>query len=152
MIFWEENCVDCCETLNKLAGSYPFIYQTESLGPVYIGLSVFRECSDEEKKLYKEYCNEINDLKSAGKGDKCLRECDTDRLSDILNEILKKGDVPYNSKEARKCREDLRERLCNMSQKELDELSSQRDTFGEALYCRDRAGVRKMIACDHKRA
>lgn len=55
------------------------------------------------EKLYKEYCNEINDLKSAGKGDKCLRECDTDRLSDILNEILKKGDVPYNSKEARKC-------------------------------------------------
>ena len=50
------------DVFKKLINAYPFVYRTEHLKTKYIGFAVYRDCTQDEEKMYEEYCSKLKSV------------------------------------------------------------------------------------------
>ncbi len=95
---------------------YPFIYKARTNEYYFIGCCVFRKCSQEEKELYNSYLSEMDRIKNLNR---TAERQDVKKLVNIFNEILLRGDVPFESEKTRLCSNKLLEYLQNLNENEI---------------------------------
>ena len=131
--------MDAYELFKTLRNGYPFIYYSSTMGYKYIGLPVFRDCSQEEIELYTTYLAEIELIhKLPYTPDKR----DTEKLVDILNEILSRGNIEYNDNLAKESANNLWNILIELSEDEIKSIALQKEDLIESFDYRDGAFYR----------
>ena len=131
--------MEAYDIFKSLKNGYPFIYKTVNMGYKYIGVAVYRDCTEEEKNLFEDYWKEINRIHSLTYTPK---EEDVSRLVKIFSKILDFGNSDYNDEQAESCSDKLWKCIQAMNPVELQSLIEQRDFFIEAFDYKDEAFYR----------
>lgn len=131
--------MDAYELFKTLRNGYPFIYYSASIGYKYIGLPVFRDCTQEEIELYKTYTEELNMIHRL---EYTPNERDTKKLVKTLNEILVRGTVVYNDNLAKESANNLWDSLEKLPEGEIASFAIQREYLIESFDYRDGAFYR----------
>ncbi len=121
--------MEAYELCRIMRDGYPFIYRTRTNEYYFIGCCVFRKCSQEEKELYNSYLSEMDRIKNLNR---TAERQDVKNIVNIFNEILLRGDVPFESEKERLCSNKLLEYLQNLNEKEISILNEQHRDFVEA--------------------
>ena len=133
---------------NCLCRSKPFIYKTKAFGLVYVGLSVCRVCTDEERELYAEFSNKIQEIQSYDDKPKTK----IDELVKVLDKILGKEESVsvYTDVQIEETKNKIWNIFVNIDEQELKSILRQHNNFVEALDYKDGAVYRHCKEKYHK--
>lgn len=127
------------EIYKLLRDGYPFIFRISSNEIKYIGMTAFRDCTEEEKMLFGRYCEELKRIQA-------LRytadENEARALVETFNRILASGDAPFNENKSRECHIQFYEYIQHLTEEELESLSEQHKDLLEVYDYRDGAFYR----------
>lgn len=119
--------------LKALSKMYPFIYAIRE-NHYFIGASVFRLCTEEEKRLYSNYEKEFTKIQQLPYQ---VENCDLKDLSLILKAIQSSPNIDFLDQNKVCAQEKLRSLLEECSDLELANLSNQIEQFKKACNFKD---------------
>ena len=131
--------MDRDEIIKSINMKRPFIYQTTSMGYKYVGMAVFRDCTEEEKTLFEKYWKEINRIHFLTY---TPDEREVGKLVETFSQILKFGDCEHTSERYERSSEEIENAINVIDEEELKSLDNQIKLFIEAFDYKDGAFYR----------
>lgn len=131
------------DVFKKLINAYPFVYRTEHLKTKYIGFAVYRDCTQDEEKMYEEYCSK---LKSVSDFEHYEQLKEYDELLDVFVKVEKAVECEpraYSSEEIGRSSSELSEGLAELPQNELEEIEAQYINFSKVRSLSIRRDIKR---------
>lgn len=124
--------------VRELSYSYPFVYRIGEQY-YYVGMTVFRKCTQEEIDEYKRYSKEMEKYADV---DKYNIPETVGELAESLAKLMNLENSEYDDRNAGRARRELETLLEQQSKAVLAEIVEQREKFVQAIELRDRYQIK----------